>query len=394
MPEPRVETSEFDTRLQQLQAHHESLATRRNAVVEPGNGIFARWQNPVLTREHIPLAWRYDLHRESNPFLMERLGVNSVCNTGALYLDGEFHLVPRIEGNDRKSFFAIATSRNGVDNFRFRELPLVLPETSERDTNVYDMRLVQHEDGWIYGLFCSERKDPDKPGDSSASIARCGIARTRDLDLWERLPDLVTPSPQQRNAVLHPEFIDGRYAFYTRPQNDFIGAAGPGIGWGLSDSIENATIEQESIIDPCTFHTINELKNGQGPAPLQTELGWIHLAHGVRNTAAGYRYVLYLFVTDLLEPWRVTHRPGGYLIAPEGCERTGDVSNVVFSNGWARDREGQVFIYYASSDTRIHVATTSIERLLDYALNTPEDPLYSADCVAQRIQLARRNMEL
>lgn len=388
------DTSLFELRRAELNRNHQSLLERKNHPIEPGNGIFLRWQNPVLTRHHVPLNWRYDFDPARNPFLMERLGVNSICNTGALYLDGAFHLVARTEGYDRKSFFAIATSPNGVDNFQFRDLPVVLPETEERDTNAYDMRLVQHEDGWIYGLFCAERKDPDKPGDSSASIARCGIARTKDLDLWERLPDLVTPSPQQRNAVLHPEFIDGRYAFYTRPQNDFIGAAGAGIGWGLSDSIENATIEQETIIDPCTFHTINELKNGQGPAPLQTELGWLHLAHGVRNTAAGYRYVLYLLVTDLLEPWRVTYRPGGYLIAPEGCERVGDVSNVVFSNGWACDEDGGVFIYYASSDTRIHVATTSVERLLDYALNTPEDPLYSADCVAQRIQLARRNMGL
>lgn len=388
------DTSPFELRRTELKRIHQSLLERKNHPVEPGNGIFLRWENPVLTRDHVPLNWRYDFDPVRNPFLMERLGVNSICNTGALYLDGEFHLVARTEGYDRKSFFAIATSPNGVDNFQFRDLPVVLPETEERDTNAYDMRLVQHEDGWIYGLFCAERKDPDKPDDSSASIARCGIARTKDLDLWERLPDLVTPSPQQRNAVLHPEFIDGRYAFYTRPQKDFIGAAGAGIGWGLSDSIENATIEQETIIDPCTFHTINELKNGQGPAPLQTELGWLHLAHGVRNTAAGYRYVLYLLMTDLLEPWRVTHRPGGYLIAPEGCERVGDVSNVVFSNGWACDEDGGVFIYYASSDTRIHVATTSVERLLDYALNTPEDPLYSADCVAQRIQLARRNMGL
>lgn len=388
------DTSPFELRRTELKQIHQSLLERKNHPVEPGNGIFLRWQSPVLTRDHVPLNWRYDFDPARNPFLMERLGINSICNTGALYLDGEFHLIARTEGYDRKSFFAIATSPNGVDNFQFRDLPVVLPETEERDTNAYDMRLVQHEDGWIYGLFCAERKDPDKPDDSSASIASCGIARTRDLDRWERLPDLVTPSPQQRNAVLHPEFIDGRYAFYTRPQNDFIGAAGAGIGWGLSDSIENATVEQETIIDPCTFHTINELKNGQGPAPIKTSEGWLHLAHGVRNTAAGYRYVLYLLVTDLLEPWRVSHRPGGYLIAPEGSERVGDVSNVVFSNGWATDGDGGVFIYYASSDTRIHVATTSVERLLDYALNTPEDPLYSADCVAQRIQLARRNMEL
>ena len=380
-------------RLTRLAEDHHALISKTNRALKPGNGVFTRWQQPVLTRQHVPLEWRYDFNPGRNPFLMERLGINAVFNPGAIYLDGAFHLVARVEGNDRKSFFAIASSSNGTDGFRFHQLPVVMPETAKRDTNVYDMRLTQHEDGWIYGLFCTERTDPDRPGDTAASIAQCGIARTRNLENWTRLPDLVTPSPQQRNVVLHPEFVHGRYAFYSRPQRDFIGAAGDGIGWGLADSIENAVIDEESIIDPCTFHTVKELKNGQGPVPIKTEKGWLHLAHGVRNTAAGYRYVLYLFMTDLAEPWRVTHRPGGHLIAPQQNERVGDVSNIVFSNGWIRDETDGVFIYYASSDSRVHVATTTVQQLLDYTLNTPEDPLYSADCVAQRIELARRNME-
>ena len=339
----------------------------------------------------MPLSWRYDFNESRNPFLLERLGINAAFNSGAIEFGGEYHLVVRVEGNDRKSFFAVASSPNGVDNFRFRDRPIVMPETAERDTNVYDMRLTRHEDGWIYGLFCTERADPTRPDDNSACTAQCGVARTRDLESWERLPDLATPSPQQRNAVLHPEFIDGRYAFYTRPQSDFIGAAGEGIGWGLADSMEGAVIAEESVIDPCTYHTVKELKNGQGPAPIRTAAGWLHLAHGVRNTAAGYRYVLYLLMSDSDEPWRVTHRPGGHLIAPEGAERIGDVSNVVFSNGWIADESGRVFIYYASSDTRMHVATSTVERLVDYALNTPPDPLFSADCAAQRAELAARN---
>lgn len=384
-PEP------FDQRKERLAAQHREHVEQPNAPLDSGNGTFERWQRPVVTREHVPLEWRYDFDPQSNPFLAERLGVNSVCNPGAIYLDGMHHLVARVEGNDRKSFFAIASSKSGVDGFRFRDLPLVMPETAERDTNAYDMRLIQHEDGWIYGLFCTERPDPHQPGDNSAAIAQCGIARTHDLENWERLPDLESPSAQQRNAVLHPEFVDDRYAIYTRPQRDFIGAAGDGIGWGLCESMESAVITEETVIDPCVYHTVKELKNGQGPAPLKTEAGWLHLAHGVRNTAAGYRYVLYLLLSDLEEPWRVTHRPGGYFLAPEGPERIGDVSNVVFCNGWTRDESDRVFIYYASSDTRIHVASTDVARLLDWAINTPEDPLHSADCVAQRIELARRN---
>ena len=387
------EFDSFETRKQQLRAEHEALLSRENTPVKPGNGIYARWKNPVLTRDHTPLNWRYDFDEARNPFLMERLGVNAAFNAGAIKLDGAYHLVSRTEGNDRKSFFAIASSPNGVDNFRFRDLPLVMPETEERDTNVYDMRLVKHEDGWIYGLFCVERPDPAQPGDNSACIAQCGIARTRDLDNWERLPDLKTPSPQQRNVVLHPEFVNGKYAFYTRPQKDFIGAAGEGLGWGLADSVENAFIGEETVIEPCAYHTIKELKNGQGPAPIRTAKGWLHLAHGVRNTASGYRYVLYLFMSDLDEPWRVTHRPGGQLIGPLGEERWGDVLNVAFSNGWICDDDGRVFIYYASCDTRMHVATSTVERLVDYTLNTPEDPLFTADCVQQRRELAQGNID-
>ena len=381
----------FDVRRKQLEQEHVALLQRSNEPLRPGNGVFARWRHPVLTRDHAPLHWRYDFDRRRNPFLQERLGVNAAFNAGAIGLGGAYHLVVRVEGHDRKSFFAIASSPNGVDNFRYRELPIVMPETAARDTNVYDMRLVAHEDGWIYGLFCTERPDPGQPDDPAACIAQCGIARTRDLEDWERLPDLVTPSPQQRNVVLHPEFIGGRYGFYTRPQQDFIGASSPGFGWGLADTMEGARIAQETIIDPCVFHTVKELKNGQGPAPLRTPHGWLHLAHGVRNTAAGFRYVLYLLLTDLDEPWRVLRRPGGLLIAPRGNERVGDVANVVFCNGWIRDDDGRIFIYYASSDTRMHVATTTEERLLDYALNTPEDPLFSADCVRQRVELAQRN---
>jgi 4-O-beta-D-mannosyl-D-glucose phosphorylase len=381
----------FETRRQALEADFEALVKQKNVPLKPGNGIYTRWKNPVLTGGHAPLHWRYDFDKARNPFLMERLGVNAAFNAGAIKLDGEYHLMARTEGNDRKSFFALASSPNGVDNFRFRGLPIVMPETADRDTNVYDMRLVQHQDGWIYGLFCTERADLSKPGDNSACTAQCGIARTHNLVDWERLPDLVTPSPQQRNVVLHPEFVGGRYALYTRPQKDFIGAAGEGLGWGYADSMEQAVVEEETVIEPCAFHTIKELKNGQGPAPLKTHEGWLHLAHGVRNTAAGYRYVLYCFMSDLDEPWRVTHRPGGHLIAPQGGERVGDVSNVAFSNGWILDDDGRVFIYYASADTRMHVATSTIDRLVDYTVNTPADPLFSADCVAQRRELAQRN---
>lgn len=383
-------------RLARLRADHEALVTRANAPVEPGNGIYTRWQNPVVTAAHAPLDWRYDLNPATNPFMMERMGVNAAFNAGAMKWpkneNGKYLVVVRMEGCDRKSFFAIADSATGVDNFRFWPRPVVLPQTEDPDTNVYDMRLTQHEDGWIYGLFCTERKDMALPHDLSAATAQCGIARTKDLVTWERLPDLKTNSGQQRNVVLHPEFVDGQYALYTRPQDGFISVgAGGGIGWGLTASMTAAVVDRESIIDNKAYHTIKEVKNGQGPAPIRTGDGWLHLAHGVRNTAAGLRYVLYMFMTDLAEPWRIIHAPGGHFIAPQGDERVGDVSNVTFSNGWIADDDGRVFIYYASSDTRLHVATSTVAQLVDYCKNTPPDPLTSAACVQQRIDLIERN---
>jgi 4-O-beta-D-mannosyl-D-glucose phosphorylase len=388
-------SSEFANRFGALQARHRALIERPNRPAEHDNGIYRRWMNPILTAEHAPLFWRYDLDAKTNPFLMERIGVNATFNSGALYHEGKYLLVVRVEGVDRKSFFAVAESSTGVDRFSFWDYPIALPQTGEPDTNVYDMRLTRHEDGWIYGLFCTERKDETQPGDTSAAIAQCGIVRTRDLRSWERLPDLVTHSGQQRNVVLHPEFLNGKYALYTRPQDGFISVgSGGGIGWGLADDMTHAEIGEETVIDRKAYHTIKEVKNGQGPAPLKTPSGWLHLAHGVRNTAAGLRYVLYLFMTALDRPWVVTHAPGGYFIAPEGEERVGDVSNVVFSNGWIADEKGEVFIYYASSDTRMHVATSSLERLVDYATNTPRDPLTSAACVAQRSKLIEKNLSL
>ncbi len=358
------------------------------------NGWFERYRHPVLTAAHVPVFWRYDLDAGRNPHLLERLGVNAVFNAGAIEFDGRIALVARVEGYDRKSFFAVAESASGVDGFRFRERPVVLPETDAPDTNVYDMRLTRHEDGWIYGLFCTERKDPAAPpGDESSAAAQCGIARTRDLDRWERLADLKSESAQQRNVVLHPEFVGGKYAFYTRPQDSFLEAGrGGGIGWALADRIDGAAIGPERIIDPKAYHTIKESKNGMGPAPIRTREGWLHVAHGVRGTAAGLRYVLYVFLCDLADPARVVRRPGGYFLAPRGEERTGDVSNVVFSNGAVARGDGRVFLYYGSSDTRVHVATTTVDRLLDYALNTPEDPGRSAACVAQRVALIERNL--
>ncbi|WP_278336067.1 glycosidase [Clostridium thermosuccinogenes] len=369
---------------------------RKNVKIEGGNGIFDRYKYPVLTAEHTPLFWRYDLDHRTNPYLMECLGINCVFNPGAIELDGKFYLIARVEGADRKSFFAVAESDNGVDNFTFWDYPIIMPETDEPDINVYDMRVVKHEDGWIYGLFCTERKDPDAPRtDTSSAIAQCGIARTKDLKVWERLDDLKTKSPQQRNVVLHPEFVNGKYAFYTRPQDGFIDTGtGGGIGWSLCDSIEHAVIDEEIIIDDRQYHTIKEVKNGQGPAPIKTKEGWLHIAHGVRNTAAGLRYVLYAFLSRLDQPEKVICRPSGYLIAPEGEERVGDVSNVVFCNGVIARENGDVYIYYASSDTRVHVATTTIDRLLDYVKNTPEDPLRSYACVAQRNALISKNLEL
>jgi 4-O-beta-D-mannosyl-D-glucose phosphorylase len=365
----------FKERLAQLETHYSELIRKRNEARIPGNGIFLRYKHPILTAAHAPLFWRYDLDERSNPFLMERFGVNGVFNAGAIKWKDAYVLMVRVEGWDRKSFFAIAESPNGIDNFRFWDSPVHMPDSGGVETNIYDIRLTRHEDGWIYGLFCTEKRDPDAPpADQSAAVAQCGIARTHDLVNWERLDDLQTASPQQRNVVLHPEFVDGKYAFYTRPQDGFIDAGtGGGVGFGLSGSITRAVVEKETIIDPRLYHTINEAKNGLGPEPIRTRLGWLHLAHGVRNTAAGLRYTLYLFMTHLHDLTRVIYKPGGYFIAPKGEERVGDVSNVVFCNGWIADEDGKVFIYYASSDTRMHVATTTIEQLLDYVVNTPED---------------------
>jgi 4-O-beta-D-mannosyl-D-glucose phosphorylase len=388
--------TQFRKALAALHARHRALIDRRNPPLPGGNGVFVRYKYPVVTAEHTPLFWRYDLDRADNPHLMERLGINAAFNSGAMEIDGKIALVVRVEGADRKSFFAVAESPNGIDRFRFRDFPIVMPETEDPDVNVYDMRVGRHEDGWIYGVFCTERKDPGAPpGDRSSAVAQAGIARTRDLERWERLDDLKSPSPQQRNVVLHPEFVDGKYAFYTRPMDEFISTgSGGGIGFGLSDSIEHAVIREETIIDPKVYHTVNEVKNGQGPAPLRTPEGWLHLAHGVRNTAAGLRYVLYLFMTDLKDLTAVIRRPGGYFLAPQGEERIGDVSNVAFSNGWVAKADGRVFIYYGSSDTRMHVAATTVEKLLDYCRHTPPDPLRSAACVAQRNELISKNLKI
>ncbi len=374
--------------------HQEALLSRKNRKTDFYNGIFDRWEYPVLTREMVPLTWRYDLDPETNPNFQERLGVNAVFNSRAIELDGRICLVARVEGFDRKSFFAVVESESGVDGFRFRDYPVVLPDTSPEETNVYDMRLTRHEDGWIYGVFCSESKDREDP-DLSAAVAKAGIVRTRDLTTWERLPDLVTlRSPQQRNVCLLPEFVEGQYAFYTRPMDGFIEtSSGGGIGFGLCRDITHAVIDEEIITSPRRYHTITESKNGSGAVPIKTDRGWIHIAHGVRNTAAGLRYVVYAYATDLDEPWRVVAEPGGYLIAPLGGERVGDVSNVVFTNGAVVQENGDVFIYYASSDTRLHVATTTLDRLTDYVFNTPPDALRSADCVRQRCGLIRKNLE-
>ena len=409
---------QFNERIQRLLAQYEALITRPNRIAEGGNGVFDRYKYPVLTAEHAPVFWRYDLDYRTNPHLMERLGINSTFNPGAIELDGKIYLAVRVEGADRKSFFAIAESPTGIDRFRFWDYPVVMPETADPDINVYDMRLVRHQDGWIYGLFCTERKDPHAPrGDLSSAVAQCGIARTKDLKTWQRLDDLKTRSPQQRNVVLHPELVNGesrvegvspsdagarardttrgKYAFYTRPQDGFIEAgSGGGIGWALSDGIEHAALGPEKIVHDRKYHTIMEVKNGLGPAPIKTPEGWLQLGHGVRNTAAGLRYVLYAFMTALDDPSRLIHEPGGYLLAPRDEERVGDVSNVTFSNGWVARPNGQVLIYYASSDTRCHVATTTVEKLIDYCQHTPSDPLRSAACVRQRIELVRRNLQV
>jgi 4-O-beta-D-mannosyl-D-glucose phosphorylase len=388
--------NEFQKKVRLLKEQYAALVAQKNEIVAEGNGIYNRFKNPVLTAQHTPLFWKYDFNHETNPHLMQRFGINAVLNAGAIKWKGKYVLVPRVEGLDRKSFFAVAESENGIDNFKFWEYPVLMPSTHEPDTNIYDIRLVAHEDGWIYGLFCTERKDPSAPpGDQSSAIAQCGIARTKDLVDWHRLPDLKTPSPQQRNVVLHPEFVDGQYAFYTRPQDSFIEAGtGGGIGFGLAPDITNAVIEKETVIDNRQYHTISELKNGQGPAPIKTSQGWLHLAHGVRNTAAGLRYVLYMFMTALDDLTRITYKPAGYFIAPEGEERIGDVSNVVFSNGWIADEDGTVFIYYASSDTRLHVAKSTIEQLTDYVMNTPTDGLHSAASVREIYSIINNNKKL
>ncbi len=389
-------TQEFNQRLIQLQAEQAQLINRQNQVEETGNGIFSRFKYPVLTAAHTPLEWRYDLDAKTNPHLMERFGINAVFNAGAIKFNGKYLMVARVEGADRKSFFAVAESADGINGFKFWDYPVELPQTDEPDTNVYDMRLTQHEDGWIYGLFCTERRDPEAPSyDQSMAIAACGIARTRDLVKWERLPDLKTNSPQQRNVVLHPEFVDGKYALYTRPQDGFISAGtGGGIGFGLCETMENAVVDHETIIHNKNYHTVYEAKNGQGPAPIKTEKGWLHLAHGVRNTAAGLRYVLYMFMTDLHDLTKVLYQPAGYFLAPVGEERIGDVSNVVFCNGWIADDNGSVYVYYASSDTRMHVATTTTDKLIDYAINTPADGLRSASSVQAVYNIIDKNKGL
>jgi 4-O-beta-D-mannosyl-D-glucose phosphorylase len=387
--------TDFEKRLQTLKKVHKELVDRRNEKEKLGNGVYDRYIQPVLTAAHAPIFWRYDLDPKTNPYLMERFGINATFNAGAIKLSEKYYLVARVEGADRKSFFAVAESDTGVDGFTFWDYPLDLPSTDIPDTNVYDMRLVQHEDGWIYGLFCTERRDPAAPiGDQSAAIAQCGIVRTKDLLHWDRLPDLKTPSPQQRNVVLHPEFVNGKYAFYTRPQDGFIETGrGGGVGWGLSNTMEPAVIEKEIVIDPKVYHTIYEAKNGLGPAPIKTSYGWLHLAHGVRNTAAGLRYTLYMFMTDLADPTKIIYQPAGYFMAPEGEERVGDVSNVLFSNGWIADEDGTVFIYYASSDTRQHVATSTIDRLLDYVMNTAKDGFTSAASVETLKKIIDKNLE-
>lgn len=382
-----------EVKLIELQNEQEALLSKRNVPSNDYNGIYQRFENPVLTDKHIPLSWKFDLNLKRNPLLLQRIGVNAVFNAGAMKFNGKYLLCARVEGWDRKSFFAIAESPNGVDNFRFWDEPILLPETENPDINVYDMRLTKHDDGYIYGIFCTERKDPDAPaGDTSSAVANAGVVRTKDLKKWERLPDLISNSGQQRNVVMFPHFVNGKYALYTRPQDGFIEVgSGGGIGFGYIKDMTNPVIEDEHIFSNKEYHTIYELKNGMGPAPIRTEKGWLNLAHGVRNTAAGLRYVLYMFLTDLQQPDKIIAQPGGYFLAPQDEERIGDVSNVVFSNGWIADEDGTVFIYYASSDTRMHVAVSTVERLLDYCLNTPSDGLRTGKSVKNIIKLIQGN---
>jgi len=383
----------YQEKVQALRQRHEALLQRKNQVMEGGNGIYEKYVYPILTAEHTPLEWKYDFNEQDNPFLMQRIMMNAVLNAGAIKLDGRYLLVCRVEGADRKSFFAVAESPNGIDEWRFWEEPITMPDTEDPATNIYDMRVTQHEDGWIYGVFCAERHDPSQPGNLSAATATAGIARTKDLKTWERLPDLKTKS-QQRNVVLHPEFVDGKYALYTRPQDGFIDTgSGGGIGWALVDDMTHAEVKEEKIIYERKYHTITEVKNGEGPHPLKTEKGWLHLAHGVRGTADGLRYVLYMYMTSLEDPTKVIAKPGGFFLVPEGNEYIGDVMNVAFANGWIKDEDGKVFIYYASADTRMHVATSSVERLVDYCMNTPEDGLTTSASVETIKKLVAKNKQ-
>ena len=383
----------YQEKVQVLRQRHEALLLRKNQVVEGGNGIYEKYVYPILTAEHTPLEWKYDFNEQDNPFLMQRIMMNAVLNAGAIKLDGRYLLVCRVEGADRKSFFAVAESPNGIDQWRFWEEPITMPDTEDPATNIYDMRVTQHEDGWIYGVFCAERHDPSQPGNLSAATATAGIARTKDLKTWERLPDLKTKS-QQRNVVLHPEFVDGKYALYTRPQDGFIDTgSGGGIGWALVDDMTHAEVKEEKIIYERKYHTITEVKNGEGPHPLKTEKGWLHLAHGVRGTADGLRYVLYMYMTSLEDPTKVIAKPGGFFLVPEGNEYIGDVMNVAFANGWIKDEDGKVFIYYASADTRMHVATSTVDRLVDYCMNTPEDGLTTSASVETIKKLVAKNKQ-
>ena len=386
--------TDFAQKVEALRAHHEELLTRKNTPKQWGNGIYTKYEYPILTAEHTPLEWRYDFSEKSNPYLMQRIMMNAALNSGAIKLNGKYLLVVRVEGADRKSFFAVAESPNGIDNFRFWEEPITMPEDLIPATNIYDMRLTQHEDGWIYGIFCAERHDDSQPNDLSAATATAAIARTHDLKTWERLPDLKTKS-QQRNVVLHPEFVDGKYALYTRPQDGFIDAgSGGGIGWALVDDITNAEVKEEKIINARHYHTIMEVKNGEGPHPIKTPKGWLHLAHGVRGCASGLRYVLYMYMTSLEDPTKVIAQPGGYFLVPEGEEYIGDVMNVAFANGWIEDEDGRVLIYYASSDTRMHVAVSTVDKLIDYCMNTPEDGYTTAASVETIKKLVAKNREI
>jgi len=385
--------NDFKANLKKVKKDYESLITKKNEILDEYNGIYDRYKYPIITAKHAPYFWKYDLNPETNPNLVQRFGINAAFNAGAIKFNGKYVLAVRTEGWDRKSFFAIAESPNGIDNFRYWDKPILLPETDKPDVNVYDMRLTQHEDGWIYGIFCTERKDPNAPeGDTSAAIANAGIVRTKDLKSWERLPDLISNTGQQRNVVMHPEFVNGKYAVYTRPQDGFIDVGGGGgIGLGYITDMKNPVVEDEKIINQKAYHTIYELKNGLGPAPIKTDKGWLHLAHGVRNCAAGLRYVLYMFMTDLNDINKVTYQPGGYFMAPEYEERIGDVSNVLFANGWIKDDDGTVYIYYASSDTRMHVATSSVDRLVDYCMNTKPDGLRSGESVKTIHEIVEKN---